>query len=473
MATKNSNTYEQPLRLELSMAAQRPRKEKHQMRSNSLPNIYRSFASTNNSSSSSSSNNNSNSNSNTTTATNQAESSALLATSDIFTDRMGMIDLNYHDTQKIVRDLLEHNVAASSLPAVNERMREESLEDCHAFSDVTRVKHHAKEGATTLSSVNERMREESLEDCHAFSDVSRTMIHHVNHGASTSLSSVNERMREESLEDCHAFSDVSRTTHVASSTGTLSSVNERMSEESLEDCHAFSDIQSNKRMGSFSQLSNSNSPHLEPFDESEEFEMEEKNQSSKAAPVKTTTTTTTSSSSSFSTPARPLSPASQLFPKRATGGSTNSNFRSSRFQLLGQQPRAASLPNIYNLQKKKNGNNNNNNNYNYNDDDDDDDDDLLTDHRGICDLEYSDMKKVVEQVLNHDKEATTSLPPLTEAPGEHDNGATIMAATEDEGNEDESSANPAAAAAAGKEKKKGIFDRFKGRSSLKKVMGNA
>jgi hypothetical protein len=56
---------------------------------------------------------------------------------DILTDRMGIADLRYSEMQTIVQDVLHQK--RTSLQSVAERMSEDSLEDCHAFSDVSNV----------------------------------------------------------------------------------------------------------------------------------------------------------------------------------------------------------------------------------------------------------------------------------------------------------------------------------------------
>lgn len=56
---------------------------------------------------------------------------------DILTDLMGIADLRYSEMQTIVQDALHKN--RTSLQSVAERMSEESLEDCPAFSDVSNV----------------------------------------------------------------------------------------------------------------------------------------------------------------------------------------------------------------------------------------------------------------------------------------------------------------------------------------------
>jgi hypothetical protein len=56
---------------------------------------------------------------------------------DIMTDRMGNADLRYSEMKKIVQDILQHN--GTTLPSLMERMSDESLEDSHAFSDVSKL----------------------------------------------------------------------------------------------------------------------------------------------------------------------------------------------------------------------------------------------------------------------------------------------------------------------------------------------
>ncbi|MGK3733717.1 MAG: hypothetical protein ACI8RD_002384 [Bacillariaceae sp.] len=54
---------------------------------------------------------------------------------DILTDKMGVLELNLKTQQEITQSL---HKSLSNLPAVNERLRDESLEDCHAFTDLKR-----------------------------------------------------------------------------------------------------------------------------------------------------------------------------------------------------------------------------------------------------------------------------------------------------------------------------------------------
>jgi len=61
---------------------------------------------------------------------------------DILTDKMGNLELNLKAQQEIAQRL---HKSLSNLPAVNERLRDETLEDCHAFTDLKR------EGTGSLS----------------------------------------------------------------------------------------------------------------------------------------------------------------------------------------------------------------------------------------------------------------------------------------------------------------------------------
>ena len=54
---------------------------------------------------------------------------------DILTDKMGVLELDLKAQQEISQSL---HKSLSNLPAVNERLRDETLEDCHAFTDLKR-----------------------------------------------------------------------------------------------------------------------------------------------------------------------------------------------------------------------------------------------------------------------------------------------------------------------------------------------
>jgi len=54
---------------------------------------------------------------------------------DVLTDKMGILELDLKEQQEHADRL---NKSCSNLPPVSERMSEESLDDCHAFSDLKR-----------------------------------------------------------------------------------------------------------------------------------------------------------------------------------------------------------------------------------------------------------------------------------------------------------------------------------------------
>jgi hypothetical protein len=65
---------------------------------------------------------------------------------DILTDKMGVLELNLKTQQEITQSL---HKSLSNLPAVNERLRDESLEDCHAFTDLKREGTLSRGGSIT------------------------------------------------------------------------------------------------------------------------------------------------------------------------------------------------------------------------------------------------------------------------------------------------------------------------------------
>ena len=65
---------------------------------------------------------------------------------DILTDKMGVLELNLKTQQEITQSL---HKSLSNLPAVNERLRDESLEDCHAFTDLKREGTSSRGGSIT------------------------------------------------------------------------------------------------------------------------------------------------------------------------------------------------------------------------------------------------------------------------------------------------------------------------------------
>lgn len=67
---------------------------------------------------------------------------------DILTDKMAFLELDLKDQQQVSRGL---NNSFSNLPPVTERMSDENLDDCHAFSDVRRGGGSASRGNSITS----------------------------------------------------------------------------------------------------------------------------------------------------------------------------------------------------------------------------------------------------------------------------------------------------------------------------------
>jgi len=65
---------------------------------------------------------------------------------DILTDKMGVLELNLKVQQEITQNL---HKSLSNLSAVNERLRDETLEDCHAFTDLKREGSLSRGGSIT------------------------------------------------------------------------------------------------------------------------------------------------------------------------------------------------------------------------------------------------------------------------------------------------------------------------------------
>ena len=65
---------------------------------------------------------------------------------DILTDKMGNLELDLKAQQEISHSL---HKSLSNLPAVNERLRDETLEDCHAFTDLKREGTSSRGGSIT------------------------------------------------------------------------------------------------------------------------------------------------------------------------------------------------------------------------------------------------------------------------------------------------------------------------------------
>lgn len=83
---------------------------------------------------------------------------------DILTDRKCFKELDF--------SLETHSQKTNSLSSVNERMSEEALDDCHAFSDLSRNGSlHDKHDRKVLPPVNERISKEKLDDSDAFKQI--------------------------------------------------------------------------------------------------------------------------------------------------------------------------------------------------------------------------------------------------------------------------------------------------------------
>jgi len=65
---------------------------------------------------------------------------------DILTDKMGVLELDLKAQQEITQSL---HKSLSNLTAVNERLRDETLEDCHAFTDLKREGTLSRGGSIT------------------------------------------------------------------------------------------------------------------------------------------------------------------------------------------------------------------------------------------------------------------------------------------------------------------------------------
>ena len=62
---------------------------------------------------------------------------------DLLTDKMGFLELDWKEQQDNSERL---NRSLSNLPPVSERLSEETLEDCHAFTELKREEGHISRG---------------------------------------------------------------------------------------------------------------------------------------------------------------------------------------------------------------------------------------------------------------------------------------------------------------------------------------
>jgi hypothetical protein len=81
---------------------------------------------------------------------------------DILTDKMGFLELDLKEQQNSSRTL---NNSCSNLTAVNERMSEETLDDCHAFSDLKREGNVSRGNSITTGGEVSSIMLEPLDEC--------------------------------------------------------------------------------------------------------------------------------------------------------------------------------------------------------------------------------------------------------------------------------------------------------------------
>jgi len=110
---------------------------------------------------------------------------------DILLDRMGM------DTSPTMNDSFSGSLTGSikSMPCLNERMSEESLDDCHAFDSFSG---NLTGSIKLMPCLNERMTKESLDDCHAFTDL-KNVIRQIPSANAGSVGSDPARSRDGSV----------------------------------------------------------------------------------------------------------------------------------------------------------------------------------------------------------------------------------------------------------------------------------
>lgn len=81
---------------------------------------------------------------------------------DILTDKMGFLELDLKEQQNSSRTL---NNSCSNLNSVNERMSEETLDDCHAFSDLKREGNASRGNSITTGGEVSSSMLEPLDEC--------------------------------------------------------------------------------------------------------------------------------------------------------------------------------------------------------------------------------------------------------------------------------------------------------------------
>jgi len=119
---------------------------------------------------------------------------------DILTDKMGVLELNLKTQQEITQSL---HKSLSNLPAVNERARDETLEDCHAFTDLKREGTLSRGGSITTGGESSNVLEplEEIEDEDENERTSKIKI--------TNLAEILEAPDEEEVGESNACTSLS------------------------------------------------------------------------------------------------------------------------------------------------------------------------------------------------------------------------------------------------------------------------
>ncbi|KAL7484500.1 hypothetical protein ACHAW6_010136 [Cyclotella cf. meneghiniana] len=124
---------------------------------------------------------------------------------DIFLDRFGLYDLDPKLTQEEFQELLKkHLSGGNSLPTLNERMSEETLEDVHAFQDLVFVR---KKSSGSLMAPNTESG--SLEEAESADAVAEIANNRASLTIFSGLEALNEEEEDEEDDD-HAGPDASQ-----------------------------------------------------------------------------------------------------------------------------------------------------------------------------------------------------------------------------------------------------------------------
>jgi len=118
---------------------------------------------------------------------------------DILTDKMGVLELNLKDQQEMTQSL---HKSLSNLPAVHERLRDETLEDCHAFTDLKREGNQSRGGSIAAFS------EVTLEPVEEFENEGSEPDEKTSKIKITNLAEILEAPDEEETGDANVNSNV-------------------------------------------------------------------------------------------------------------------------------------------------------------------------------------------------------------------------------------------------------------------------